>query len=919
MASHQRETISSESQRKTSSAFHNGGFDRPGAAACPRSTSNNGHTSAAAARSLQRALSKSREVLYERVAASNLRKSTSKSRERLCEMRLSVSRSRDHLCDLLQPSTAQSRERLHSLRNFSKSHEVLSLLSGEQSSSLMTPAYDRQSSLCHLLPSAQSLNDCFAISPVEQVGQTVKRTDAPPASDPPSPSREGSLSTALSESTETLCDEKEAACLQAEEVTPSNSRPASPKPNKLWEAEESENKKPESLPSTRAEAVASSLKRLSRVGPPPLQMPSSSEILTPPVIKSPWNWPSAMEPPSITSRTTSSNEAPNSPTPSPILFNRKLMTSSAAVEQRAPSTSLAPPSSLNHPPEKEAKSPLQPLLKDQRLTETVRQHFAHSVPVPVATLEEERASTVEIPKPRLASASSTPTEQQSADTFRSKYSASSLSSNNSTDPSRPRFSPSSASTLTGQKSVDTVSSTPSTWTREEHPNGDTAIRSRTLLATVTLSEQKSNVTGESKNSPPSLASLSTILTQQPSETRLRSQNPSTVAQTLTENEQQSKEPARPRQFTRTDTVPAPIDTSLLSESQQRMLPSILNRRRASWAYGSKQEDVAAAPPVRPVVGKKIEPKLSVSELITSFSHSQVPGTAAVATATVVSPANTGLIKPSSVKKLSVGTLFQHDAATTSTVSSNKNIVGKEKAIFKPVAASIQAFEKSSFVPSSTAPSSLTSTQRSTDVPTRSRPHHFSWDVRALPRLAEDVCSPPSEGPSMSSALIVPEEKTANQIQQQTKKSDSATTMELKSTESDADFGPRSGSVSSDTGCSSSSDLSDRSSEDVSDRSPRRSKVGNGGKSGSGEPELMEEVVTEPQAGWTGRPRSFSVQADISFLAQPWNRVCTGSVARAFEKFGTKVESDSSTAPSTSGASGYLAQRSRRQSTPGPFK
>ena len=127
VASHQRETISSESQRKNS-AVNNG----TAASACPRSAaasaaSINGYSSAAA-RSLQRAMSKSREVLYERVAASNLRKSTSKSRERLCEMKWSVSRSRDHLCNL-QPSMGQSRERLHMLRNLSKSHEVLSLQS----------------------------------------------------------------------------------------------------------------------------------------------------------------------------------------------------------------------------------------------------------------------------------------------------------------------------------------------------------------------------------------------------------------------------------------------------------------------------------------------------------------------------------------------------------------------------------------------------------------------------------------------------------------------------------------------------------------------------------------------------------------------------------------------------------------------
>ena len=128
VASHQRETISSESQRKNSTAVNGASVG----ATCPRSAASahasiNGYSSAAA-RSLQRAMSKSREVLYERVAASNLRKSTSKSRERLSEMKWSVSRSRDHLCHL-QPSMGQSRERLHMLRNLSKSHEVLSLQS----------------------------------------------------------------------------------------------------------------------------------------------------------------------------------------------------------------------------------------------------------------------------------------------------------------------------------------------------------------------------------------------------------------------------------------------------------------------------------------------------------------------------------------------------------------------------------------------------------------------------------------------------------------------------------------------------------------------------------------------------------------------------------------------------------------------
>ena len=106
------------------------------------------------------------------------------------------------------------------------------------------------------------------------------------------------------------------------------------------------------------------------------------------------------------------------------------------------------------------------------------------------------------------------------------------------------------------------------------------------------------------------------------------------------------------------------------------------------------------------------------------------------------------------------------------------------------------------------------------------------------------------------------------------------------------------------------------------REHRRKKT-SGRECGNGsEPEadLIEGALTSSPVSWTGRPRSFSVQSEISLLAQPWNRVCIGSVARAFEKFGTKVDVD------TSGSSGINSSsstsstlRSRRQSTPGPFK
>ena len=45
----------------------------------------------------KRYLSKSREAIIEKATQSNLKKSLSKSRERLCDIRLTLSKSRDHL------------------------------------------------------------------------------------------------------------------------------------------------------------------------------------------------------------------------------------------------------------------------------------------------------------------------------------------------------------------------------------------------------------------------------------------------------------------------------------------------------------------------------------------------------------------------------------------------------------------------------------------------------------------------------------------------------------------------------------------------------------------------------------------------------------------------------------------------------
>ena len=816
MVSHQRETISSESQRKNS-GIPNGAFGGSGAGStCPRSSaaatssinglnSSSSPSAAAAARSLQRAMSKSREVLYERVAASNLRKSTSKSRERLCEMKLSVSRSRDHLCDLLQPSAAQSRERLHSLRNLSKSHEVLSLLS-DPASGHTGPIHQSNLFQLHLTnPMTNSMSlECFTIPPLQDPKQMTGSTDVaslptlvPSSSGPiiaeaiPSTTeyedRLRPLSSALTESTETLCDEEQETSTptnqpeSTEEITPSNSRSATPTqqvenlerrgsnatvetPSTL--ADSSQNKseiikvvplleEAEPTPMHRSDIVASCLKRLSRVGPPPVQASSFAESGSPANAKSPWNWPLNVAS-AASSMTTNTPSSPfsNSPTSS---------TGSGSVRK---SLLLSP-------------APTNP--KDSKLFPTS-------------------------PSPQL----------------------------------------------TSKSTLDSIDS-----------KSDVALNK---------SIQVSN-----PNSLPAPA------------VRLVETLPKTIATSSS----------------------SPVDTSSLTETQRQLLPSILNRRRASWAYGSKQEDIPGAPVHAVLAGKKTEPKLTVSELISNFNQSKKLGATASSSSTVSS---VGSSLPTTVKKSSAASLFQQESlplsSTQSSPSSSKILADREKAVFKPLASSMQVFQNKA--PAASAASSTASLtgaqQRNPDLPTRARPHHFAWDVRALPRLPEDTVSSPRQEEATEFSAVKTQQQTAENLKTNEESKEKPVAPEVA-----AGFGLRSGSVSSDTGCSSSSDLSDRSSDECPDKEAQR----DGGRSEQNQ-EINVVEETGPSASWQGRPRSFSVQSDISFLAQPWNRVCTGSVARAFEKFGTKVDGDVTVASSTATTSN-LPHRSRRQSTPGPLK
>ena len=74
----------------------------------------------------KRYLSKSREAIFEKVTNSNLKKSLSKSRERLCDMRLTLGKSREYLNNESKLQGARSQEKFHSFKSLSKSQEVLS-------------------------------------------------------------------------------------------------------------------------------------------------------------------------------------------------------------------------------------------------------------------------------------------------------------------------------------------------------------------------------------------------------------------------------------------------------------------------------------------------------------------------------------------------------------------------------------------------------------------------------------------------------------------------------------------------------------------------------------------------------------------------------------------------------------------------
>lgn len=73
-------------------------------------------------------MSKSREAIFEKVAQSNLKKSLSKSRERLCDVRLTLSKSREFLNN--SKIASRSQDKLPNFKSLSKSQEVLSTALG---------------------------------------------------------------------------------------------------------------------------------------------------------------------------------------------------------------------------------------------------------------------------------------------------------------------------------------------------------------------------------------------------------------------------------------------------------------------------------------------------------------------------------------------------------------------------------------------------------------------------------------------------------------------------------------------------------------------------------------------------------------------------------------------------------------------
>ena len=68
----------------------------------------------------KRYLSKSREAIFEKVTNSNLKKSLSKSRERLCDMRLTLGKSREYLNNESKLAS-RSQEKFYNFKSISKS------------------------------------------------------------------------------------------------------------------------------------------------------------------------------------------------------------------------------------------------------------------------------------------------------------------------------------------------------------------------------------------------------------------------------------------------------------------------------------------------------------------------------------------------------------------------------------------------------------------------------------------------------------------------------------------------------------------------------------------------------------------------------------------------------------------------------
>ena len=92
-------------------------------------------------------MSKSREAIFEKVANSNLKKSLSKSRERLCDMRLSLGKSREYLNE--KNHMSKSQDKFYNFKSLSKSQEVISSSLGGAMKRMVNGAV---SDISHALP-----------------------------------------------------------------------------------------------------------------------------------------------------------------------------------------------------------------------------------------------------------------------------------------------------------------------------------------------------------------------------------------------------------------------------------------------------------------------------------------------------------------------------------------------------------------------------------------------------------------------------------------------------------------------------------------------------------------------------------------------------------------------------------------------